>query len=47
MLAAVVYFEVNDEVRQQLADLAAAREHLAGIVEECRQAPGLTDGVVF
>ena len=36
MLAAVVYFEVKDEVRKQLADLAAAREHLAGIVDAGR-----------
>ena len=47
MLAAVVYFEVKDEVRKQLADLGAAREHLAGIVEECRQVPGMKQKLFF
>lgn len=41
MIAAVVRFEVKDEVKKQLADTNAARKHLQKVVEGCRKIPGL------
>jgi hypothetical protein len=43
MLIAVVYFEVKDEIKRQLRDLDKTRQHLAGIVEQCRKVPGLKE----
>ena len=43
MIAAVVRFEVKDEVKKQLADKNAARKHLRKVVESCRKIPGLKE----
>jgi hypothetical protein len=41
MIAAIVRFEVKDEVKKQLAETNAARKHLRKVVEGCRKIPGL------
>ncbi len=41
MLAIFVYFEIKNEVKQQLADAAVARAHLAQLVEDGRKVPGM------
>lgn len=43
MIAAIVKFQLKDEVREQLADTDAAREHIQKVVEGCRKVPGLKE----
>lgn len=43
MIAAIVKFQLKDEVREQLADTDAAREHIQKVVEGCRKIPGLKE----
>jgi len=43
MIAAVVRFDIRDEVKKQLADASAARKHLQKVVEGCRKIPGLRE----
>jgi quinol monooxygenase YgiN len=43
MIAAIVRFDVKDEVKELLADSRAAREHLQKVVEGCRKIPGLKE----
>ena len=43
MIAAIVRFEIKDEVKKQLADTSAARQHLRNVVEGCRRIPGLKE----
>lgn len=43
MIAAIVKFQLKDEVREQLADADAAREHIQKVVEGCRKIPGLKE----
>jgi quinol monooxygenase YgiN len=43
MIAAIVRFEVKDEVRKQLVDPNVARQHLQKVVEGCRKTPGLKE----
>ena len=43
MIAAIVKFEVKDEVKKQLADIEVARKHIAQVVEGCRKIPGLKE----
>ena len=41
MIAAMVKFEVKDEVKKQLADIEVAKDHISKVVEGCRKIPGL------
>jgi quinol monooxygenase YgiN len=43
VIAAIVKFQVKDEVREQLADINVAREHIQKVVEGCRKIPGLKE----
>jgi len=43
MLAAIVKFELKDEVREKLADIEVARKHINSVVEGCRKIPGLKE----
>jgi len=43
MIAAIVKFELKDEVKKQLADIEVARKHIAQVVEGCRKIPGLKE----
>jgi quinol monooxygenase YgiN len=43
MIAAIVRFELKDEVRKQLADINVARKHIQKVVEACRKIPGLKE----
>lgn len=43
MIAAIVKFEVKDEVKKQLANTEVAKKHISGIVEACRKVPGLKE----
>ncbi len=43
MIAAIVKFQLKDEVREQLADINVAREHIQKVVEGCRKIPGLKE----
>jgi heme-degrading monooxygenase HmoA len=43
MIAAIVKFQVSDEVKKQLADVDVAREHIQKVVEGCRKIPGLKE----
>ena len=43
MIAAIVKFQLKDEVRQQLTDSQVAREHIQQVVEGCRNIPGLKE----
>ncbi len=43
MIAAVVRFDIKDEVKKQLADTKAARRHLQKVVDGCREIPGLKE----
>ena len=41
MLVIICTFEVQDEVKKQLADVEAAKKHLAQIIEGCKKVPGM------
>jgi len=41
MLAIICTFEVKDEVKKQLADVEAAKKHLAQVIEGCKKVPGM------
>jgi hypothetical protein len=43
MLAAIVKFELKDEVKKQLADIEVAKNHINKVVEGCRKVPGLKE----
>lgn len=43
MIAVFVKFDVKDEVKKQLADIAVARSHIQKVVEGCRIIPGLKE----
>jgi hypothetical protein len=43
MIAAMVKFELKDEVREQLADVEVAKEHIGAVVDGCRKIPGLRE----
>jgi hypothetical protein len=43
MIAAIVKFELKDEVRKQLTDIKVARKHIQKVVEGCRKIPGLKE----
>jgi heme-degrading monooxygenase HmoA len=43
MIAALVKFELKDEVKKQLADIEVAKQHLSMVVEGCRKVPGLKE----
>ncbi len=43
MIAAIVKFELKDEVKKQLADIEVAKKHLGSVVEGCRKIPGLKE----
>ena len=43
MIAVIVKFKVKDEVREQLADIKLAREHIQKVVDGCRKVPGLKE----
>jgi heme-degrading monooxygenase HmoA len=43
MIAAIVKFEVRDEVKKQLADIEVAKKHINKVVEDCRKIPGLKE----
>jgi heme-degrading monooxygenase HmoA len=43
MIAAIVRFDIREEVKKQLADPAVARQHLQSVVEGCRKIPGLKE----
>ena len=43
MIAAIVRFEIKNEVKKQLADADFARQHLQKVVEGCRKIPGLKE----
>jgi heme-degrading monooxygenase HmoA len=43
MIGVRVKFEVRDEVKRQLADVEAARQHLGNVIEACRKIPGLKE----
>ena len=43
MIAAMVKFEVKDEVKKQLADIEVAKDHISKVVEGCRKIPGLRE----
>ena len=43
MIAAIVKFEVKDEVKKQLADIEVARKHIAQVIEGCKKIPGMKE----
>jgi hypothetical protein len=43
MIAAIVKFELKDEVKKQLADIEVAKKHISKVVEDCRKIPGLKE----
>jgi len=43
MIAAIVRFEIRDEVKKMLADMEVARKHIQQVVEGCRKIPGLKE----
>jgi len=43
VIAAIVKFQIKDEVKKQLADIDVAREHIQKVVEGCRKIPGLKE----
>ncbi len=43
MIAVFVKFDVKDDVKKQLADVAVARAHIQKVVEGCRKIPGLKE----
>jgi hypothetical protein len=43
MIAAIVKFELKDEVKKQLADIEVAKKHISKVVEGCRKIPGLKE----
>ena len=43
MIAAIVKFEVKDEVKKQLSDIEVAKNHIGKVVEGCRKIPGLRE----
>ena len=43
MVGVRVKFDVKDEVKKQLADIEAARQHIGNVVEGCRKVPGLKE----
>ena len=43
MIAAIVKFELKDEVKKQLADIKVAKKHIGNVVEACRKIPGLKE----
>jgi len=43
MIAAIVKFELKDEVKKQLADIEVAKKHINDVVEGCRKIPGLKE----
>jgi heme-degrading monooxygenase HmoA len=43
MIGVRVKFEVKDEVKEQLANIEAARKHIGNVVELCRKIPGLKE----
>ena len=43
MIAAIVKFELKDEVKEQLADIEVAKNHINKVVEDCRKVPGLKE----
>lgn len=43
MIAAIVKFELKDEVKKQLADIEVAKKHISSVVESCRKIPGLKE----
>ena len=43
MIAAIVKFELKDEVKKQLADIEVAKNHISKVVEGCRKIPGLRE----
>ena len=43
MIAAIVKFELKDEVKEQLADIEVAKKHIGNVVEGCRKIPGLEE----
>ena len=43
MIAAIVKFEVKDEMKKQLADIEVAKNHINNVVEGCRKVPGLRE----
>jgi len=43
MIAAIVRFEIRDEVKKMLADTEVARKHIQQVVEGCRKIPGLKE----
>ena len=47
MIAAIVKFQIRDEVREQLADMDVARDHIQKVVEGCRKTPGLKEKYFF
>ena len=43
MIAAIVKFELKDEIAKQLSDVSVARNHIQKVVEGCRKIPGLKE----
>ena len=43
MIAAIVRFDLKDEVKEQLADIEVAKKHIGNVVEGCRKIPGLRE----
>ena len=43
MIAAMVKFELKDEVKKQLADIEIAKKHIGDVVKGCRKIPGLRE----
>ena len=43
MIAAIVKFELKDEVKKQLADIEVAKKHIGEVVEGCRKILGLKE----
>ena len=43
MLAAIVKFDVKDDVKKDLADIEVAKKHINSVVEGCRKIPGLKE----
>lgn len=41
MIAVLVRFDVKDEVKKELANKEAARQHLQEVIKGCRQVPGM------
>jgi hypothetical protein len=43
MIAAIVVFEVKDEIKKLLADKETVRKHLAQVIEGCKKVPGMKE----